>query len=46
MLKLSANALATRCEELTCWKRPCCWERLKAEGEGDNRDGWMASLTQ
>ena len=24
-----------------------CWERLKAEGEGDNRgwDGWMASLT-
>ena len=25
-----------------------CWERLKAEGEGDNRGwgGWMASLTQ
>ena len=36
------------CEELTHWKRPWCWERLKAGGEGDNRgwDGWMASLTQ
>ena len=30
------------------WKRPGYWERLKAEGEGDDRgwDGWMASLTQ
>ena len=29
-------------------KRPWCWERLKAGGEGDNRgwDGWMTSLTQ
>ena len=29
------------------WKRPWCWERLKAGGEGDDRgwDGWMASLT-
>ena len=34
-------------EELTHWKRPWCWERLKAGGEGDDRgwDGWMASLT-
>ena len=34
--------------ELTHWKRPWCWERLKAGGEGDNRgrDGWMTSLTQ
>ena len=33
---------------LTHWKRPWCWERLKAGGEGDHRgwDGWMASLTQ
>ena len=40
--------LATWCEELTHWKRPWCWERLKAGGEGDDRgwDGWMASLTQ
>ena len=24
-------------EELTHWKRPWCWERLKAGGEGDDR---------
>ena len=30
------------------WKRPWCWERLKAGGEGDFRgwDDWMASLTR
>ena len=30
------------------WRRPWCWEKLKAGGEGDNRelDGWMASLSQ
>ena len=40
--------LATWCEELTPWKRPRCWERLRAGGEGDDRgcNGWMASLTQ
>ena len=29
-------------------KRPWCWERLRAGGEGDDRgwDGWMASPTQ
>ena len=29
-------------------ERPLCWERLKAEGEGDGRrwDDWMASLTR
>ena len=44
----SSNTLATWCEEVTHWKRPWCWERLKARGEGDARgwDGWMASLTQ
>ena len=44
----NANTLATWCEELTHWKRPWCWERLKAVGERDNRvwDGWMASPTQ
>ena len=38
----------TWCEELTHLKRPWCWERLKAEEEGDDRgwDGCMASLTQ
>ena len=35
-------------EEPTHWKRPWCWERFKAGGEGDDRglDGWMSSLTQ
>ena len=37
--------------DATSWlhlKRPWCWERLKAGGEGDNRgwDGWMALPTQ
>ena len=43
----NSNTLATWCKELTHWKRPWCWERLKAGGEGDNRgwDGWMASPT-
>ena len=43
----NANTLATWCEELTRWKRPWCWERLKVGGEGDDRgwDGWMAPLT-
>ena len=41
----SSNTLATWCEELTHWKRPWCWDRLKAAGEGDDRgwDVWMAS---
>ena len=36
------------CKELTHWKRPWCWERLRATGEGGSRgwDGWMASLLQ
>ena len=44
----SSNTLVTWCEELTHWKRPWCWERLKAGGERDDRgwDNWMASLTQ
>ena len=44
----NSNTLAAWCEELTHWKRPWCWERLGAGGEGDDRgwDGWMASLTQ
>ena len=44
----SYDPLATWYEKATHWKRPWCWERLKAKGEGDNRgwDVWMASLTQ
>jgi len=42
-----SNTLAAWCKELTHWKRPWCWERLKAGGEGVDRwwDGWMASPT-
>ena len=36
------NSLATWCEELTHWKRPWCWERLKA-GE-DEMVGWHHRL--
>ena len=48
MLKLKVDTLATWCEELTYLKRPWCWERLKAKGEGCSRgwDGYIASLTQ
>ena len=43
----NSNTLTTWCKELTHLKRPWCWERLKAGGEGDDRgwDGWMASPT-
>ena len=48
MLKRKLQYLATCCEELTHLKRPGCWERLMAGGEGDDRgwDGWMASPTR
>ena len=44
----NSNTLATWCKELTHLKRPWCWERLRAGGEGDDRgwDGWMASSTR
>ena len=44
----NSNTLATWCKKLTHWKRPWCWERLRAGGDGDDGwwDGWMASLTQ
>ena len=43
-----SNTLATWCEEPTHWKRPWCWERLKAKGEegGKGWDGWLASPNQ
>ena len=48
MLKLKLQYFGHLMWELTHWKRPWCWERLKAGGEGDNRewDGWMTSLTR
>ena len=44
----NSNTLATWCEGMIHLERPWCWERLKAGGEGDDRewDGWMASPTQ
>ena len=42
----NSNTLTTWCEELTHWKRPWCWERLKAK-EGmaeDEMVGWHHSL--
>ena len=44
----NSNTWVTGCKELTRWKKPWCWERAKAGGEGDDRgwDGWMASPTQ
>ena len=47
MLKLKLRYLATWCEELTHWKRPWCWERLRTEGEGGDRgrDGWMGIIS-
>ena len=46
MLKLKLQYFGHK--EPTHLKRPWCWERLKAGGEGDDRgwDGWMASSTQ
>ena len=48
MLKLKIQHFGPWCAELTHWKRPWCWERLRAGGEGGDRawDGWMASPTQ
>ena len=40
----SSNTLATWCKELTHWKRPWCWERLKAGGQMDDRE-WDGSMT-
>ena len=44
----NSNTLATSWEEVTHLKRPWCWKRLRAGGEGDDRGwyGWMASLTR
>ena len=46
MLKLKLQNVATWCKEPTHWKKPWCWEGLKARGEGGDRgwDGWMAPL--
>ena len=41
-----SNTLATWCEELTHWKKPWCWEKLRAgEGDGWQRMRWLDSIT-
>ena len=41
----NSNFLATWCEELIHLKRPWCWEKLKAGGEGDNTMRWLDGIT-
>ena len=38
MLKLKLQSLATWCKEPTHWKRPWCWGKLRAGGEGVTED--------
>ena len=45
----SSNTLATWCKELTHWKGPWCWERLRTGGEGHTKDeiiGWHNWLNE
>ena len=44
----SSSTLATRCLELARWKRPWCWEKLRARREGYDRGwaGWVTSSIQ
>ena len=48
MVKLKFQYFGQLMRRTDSWKRPRCWERLKAGGEGDDRgwDDWMALLTQ
>ena len=48
MWSWNSNTLTTWCEDPSHWKRPWCWEKLKAGGEVGDRwwDGWVASPTQ
>ena len=48
MLKLKLQYFGHLMGKVTHWKRPWCWERLKAGVEGDDRGwaGWMTSPTQ
>ena len=48
MLKLKLQYFGHLMQRAFHWKRPWCWERLRAGGEEDDRecDGWMVSPTQ
>ena len=47
MLRLKPQFFGHLLQRAGHWKRLWCWEKLKAEREGDNRgqNGWMASPT-
>ena len=47
LLKLKLQYFtATWCEELTLWRRPQCWKRLRAEGgRGRQRMRWLDGIT-
>ena len=45
MLKLKLHTLATCCEQLTHWKRPWCWERLRAKDKGATEDETVDGIT-
>ena len=40
----SFNTLTTWYKELTHWKRPWCWERLRAGGEEGDRMRWLGGI--
>ena len=48
ILKLKLQYFGYLMRRAGSFKRPWCWERLRAGGEGDSRgwDGWIASSTQ
>ena len=48
MLKLKLQYFGHLLQRMTHWKRPWCWERLTAGGEGEHRgwEVWMTSPTQ
>ena len=41
----SSNTLATWCEEVTHWKRPWCWERLREGGGGGPQRNKLDGIT-
>ena len=47
-LKLKLQYFGHLIQRADSFERPWCWEKLRAGGEGDDRewDGWMASPTQ
>ena len=45
MLKLKLQYFGHLMRRIYHWKRPWCWERLKAGGEGDDRMRWLDGIT-